>query len=96
MTTTENKLKEFHSNTDKWENRSLGADANHVELSPLSDDIELLKYINSDKFYDDSELWENGTYGRDEIYAKKSKMPYGLMKLLGKTELSEVEYYNDK
>lgn len=46
MENTEIKLAEFYENTDKWENRELGADVEFASLANEADDDELMSLLN--------------------------------------------------
>jgi|TARA_A100001391_G_C5027062_1_gene267343 predicted DNA binding CopG/RHH family protein len=46
MENTEIKLAEFYENTDKWENRELGADEEFASLANEADDDELMSLLN--------------------------------------------------
>ncbi|MGP5408415.1 CopG family antitoxin [Psychrobacter celer] len=46
MENTEIKLAEFYENTDKWENRELGADEEFASLASEADDDELMSLLN--------------------------------------------------
>ena len=46
MKNTEIKLAEFYENTDKWENRELGADEEFASLASEADDDELMNLLN--------------------------------------------------
>ena len=46
MENTEIKLAEFYKNTDKWENRELGADEEFASLANEADDDELMSLLN--------------------------------------------------
>ncbi len=48
MTSTENKIAEFHKNTEQWENRELGADEEFAELASEADDDELMRLLSQD------------------------------------------------
>ncbi len=46
MENTEIKLAKFYENTDKWENRELGADEEFASLASEADDDELMSLLN--------------------------------------------------
>ena len=46
MKNTEIKLAEFYENTEKWENRELGADEEFASLASEADDDELMNLLN--------------------------------------------------
>ena len=46
MENTEIKIAEFYANTEKWENRELGADVEFASLASEADDDELMSLLN--------------------------------------------------
>ena len=84
MENTEIKLAEFYENTDKWENRELGADEEFASLANEADDDELMSLLNEPED-------ENIDSKMQLISIRLPQTLIADLKKIGKSETSEIE-----